>query len=114
MFFGCCILRSGKEREEVEEKLKRITGKLIREHSLEEEEYRYLIDHREEVRDRLAREARRVTEQIYGEATKTWSGTGSQRSRFWTAAQRAMNWDTGPSCSRAEKTDISPTKCWCR
>lgn len=67
MFFGCCILRSGKEREEVEEKLKRITGKLIREHSLEEEEYRYLIDHREEVRDRLAREARRVTEQIYGD-----------------------------------------------
>ena len=46
MFFGCCILKSGKEREEVEEKLKRITGKLIREHSLEEEEYRYLIDHR--------------------------------------------------------------------
>ena len=37
MFFGCCILRSGKEREEVEEKLKRITGKLIREHSLEGE-----------------------------------------------------------------------------
>ena len=67
MFFGCCILKSGKEREEVEEKLKRITGKLIREHSLEEEEYRYLIDHREEVRDRLAREARRVTEQIYGD-----------------------------------------------
>ena len=64
MFFGCCILRSGKEREEVEEKLKRITGKLIREHSLEEEEYRYLIDHREDARDPLAREARRVTEQI--------------------------------------------------
>ena len=67
MFFGCCILKSGKEREEVEEKLKRITGKLIREHSLEEEEYRYLIDHREDARDPLAREARRVTEQIYGD-----------------------------------------------